>query len=232
MLKDSLGDRMKRYEDVNRTYLQRRIPVIIRVDGKSFSNFVRNNFGSKGYFEDFARTMALAASATAQEMQGCSLVYVQSDEVSFLLTDYKTIQTQAWFDYNVNKLVSTSAALMTAWFNYYLTVDTIFPATFDSRAFNIPQDDVCNYFIFRQQDATRNAIQMAGQEYYSPKQLNKKTCSDIQEMLFKNQGINFDKYSSARKRGMCIVDGQVDNDIPIFTKDRNYIEKFVFVRED
>lgn len=52
-------------------------------------------------------------------------------------------------------------------------------------------------------------------------------------MLFSKYGINFSKdYTTARKRGICIVNGTLDDEIPIFTKDRNYIEKHVYIRED
>ena len=34
---DDLGDRMKGYENINRNHLIKRMPVIIRLDGKAFS---------------------------------------------------------------------------------------------------------------------------------------------------------------------------------------------------
>ena len=73
---------------------------------------------------------------------------------------------------------------------------------------------------------------MAGRENFSHKELNKVSCKEIQELLFQKKGINFDKYPVVRKRGFCVVNGDVDLNIPIFTKDREYIEKFVQVRED
>jgi tRNA(His) 5'-end guanylyltransferase len=97
---------------------------------------------------------------------------------------------------------------------------------------SLPQDDVCNYFIWRQIDATRNAIQMAGREHFSHKELHKVNCNGIQEKLFQEKGINFNDYPTVRKRGFCIVKGVVDLDIPIFTKDREYVERWVYVRED
>jgi tRNA(His) guanylyltransferase len=231
MTKDSLGDRMVGYQDVSRPFLTKRLPVIIRVDGKAFHTFTRKYWG-KGYTEQFIRIMADAVQATAAEMQGCTLAYTQSDEASFLLTDYKTIQTQGWFEYNLNKLVSVSASLMTAWFNFKADFAMSEPVMFDSRAFTLPQDEVCNYFIWRQQDATRNAIQMAGQEHFSQKQLHGKSCNEIQEMLFQEKQINFNDYPTDRRRGVCIVNGVVDNNIPVFTQDRNFIEKHVYIRED
>ena len=40
--KDSLGDRMKEfYENRSKLYLPRRVPVIIRLDGKAFHSFTK-----------------------------------------------------------------------------------------------------------------------------------------------------------------------------------------------
>ena len=39
--KDTLGDRMKGYENAYRFYLPRRMPVIIRIDGRAFHTFTR-----------------------------------------------------------------------------------------------------------------------------------------------------------------------------------------------
>ncbi len=223
----SLGDRMKGYEGCFSTKLPRRVPVIVRVDGKAFHTFTRRMFG-RGYSEVFVEMMSDTAKYLQKEIQGCDFCYVQSDEISLLLTDYRTIKTDAWFGNEVNKIVSVSAALASS--SMSLTIGD--HVEFDSRAFSCPQDEVCNYFIWRQQDATRNAIQMAGQEYFSHSELNKKSCSDIQEMLFSGKAINFNDYPTVRKRGLAIVSGNSDSEIPIFSEDRNYIDRHVFIRED
>ena len=123
---------------------------------------------------------------------------------------------------------------------------------FDARCFNIPKEEVCNYFISRQQDATRNAVQMLGQKYFSPKELNRKSCSDIQEMLFQQHQINFNDYPVEFKRGVCCfryaecvgevcsfsldetpsekmykMSWTLDKNAPIFTQDREYVERLV-----
>lgn len=112
---------------------------------------------------------------------------------------------------------------------YYLPkVDT---ALFDSRVFNLPKEEVCNYFIWRQQDATRNSIQLLGQSRFSHKQLNKKSCNDIQDMLMKEYAINWNNIETKYKRGSCVIKKDerwiIDNEIPIFTQDREYIERLV-----
>ena len=119
-------------------------------------------------------------------------------------------------------------------------------AMFDARCFSIPKEEVCNYFIWRQQDTVRNSIQMVAQANFSHKQLQNKSCDELQEMLWQEKNINWNDFETAKKRGSCctktgkhtIVDmktgeqkdrlvWEIDKDIPIFTQDRNYIERFV-----
>ena len=218
-------------------YLPRRIPVIIRVDGKAFRTAIRKYFG-KGWSSSFSDTMIEVAKKMQREIQGCNFCYSQSDEISFLLTDYRTIDTDAWLGYNLQKLVSISAALASSIFirevSNEFTLSQInlnFPICFDSRAFSLPMDDVCNYFIWRQLGAERHAISFAGREHFSTKQLHKKSSKEIRLMLNK-EGIEFYDFSTIRKRGFCIIDGEVDLNIPEFTTERSYIENYVYIRED
>lgn len=222
-----IGDRMKRYERVSEFCLPRRIPVIIRIDGRAFHTITRQRFG-KNWSMEFVEQMIEMAIYVQSDIQGCNFCYSQSDEISFLLTDYSTIQTEGWFGYDLRKLISISASLASGYFSKLYGKEI----SFDSRAFSIPQDEVCNYFIWRQIDATRNAIQMAGREHFSHKQLHLKSCNEIQEMLFKDKNINFNDYLIIRKRGFCAINKTADKEIPIFIQDRNYIEKYVYIRED
>lgn len=116
MSKDSLGDRMKLYyENRSKTFLTRRTPVIIRLDGCHFHTFTR------GFAKPFDKRLMEAMQETTLELcktiQGCVLGYTQSDEITLVLVDYKELNSEAWYDYNVQKLCSVSAALATMYFN-------------------------------------------------------------------------------------------------------------------
>jgi len=119
-------------------------------------------------------------------------------------------------------------------------------AMFDARCFSIPKEEVCNYFLWRQNDCVRNSIQMVAQANFSHKQLQNKSCDELQEMLWQEKGINWNDFETVKKRGSCctktgkhtVVDmktgeqkdrlvWEIDKDIPIFTQDREYIERFV-----
>ena len=223
----SVGDRMKRYESVTAWSLTRRIPVILRLDGRAFHTITRRRFG-KNWSREFVDQMIETAKVVIADIQGCDFCYCQSDEISFLITDYTTIRTEAWFGYDARKMISISASLAAAQFSRIYGSNVCF----DSRVFSLPQDEVVNYFVWRQIDSTRNAIQMAGREHFSHKQLQNKSCNEIQEKLFQEKQINFNDYPVIRKRGFCIVEGKADEDIPIFSKNREYIEKYVNVRTD
>lgn len=232
MDKTSLGDRIKNnYEDRYRLKLTRRTPVIIRLDGKAFHTLTKKC--DKPYDKKFAASMDIAAMRLFENVQGCKAAYCQSDEISLLITDFDRLATSAWFDYNIQKMASIAASMASVCFTG--TFGRI--GLFDARAFNIPTSDVCNYFVWRQQDWTRNSIQMMAQAVFSVKQLHNKKIPDIHEMLH-SRGLNWAKLNPRWKNGtfiskpiktqkiLCMV-----NDV-IFTKDRTQIERLLIPTEE
>jgi tRNA(His) guanylyltransferase len=141
------------------------------------------------------------------ELQGAQFAYIQSDEISILLTDFATDGTCAWFDGNVQKICSVSSSLMTAEFNLQRlrrNPETDI-ATFDARVFTIPDPtEVYNYFVWRNKDAAKNSISMVAYSLYSPKELHGKNSDQKQEMLFE-KGINWSEYPMDLKNGRLIV---------------------------
>src|SRR5687767_7520825 len=107
MSKDSLGDRMKTFEDSFRNYLPIRMPVIMRIDGKAFHSYTKGC--KKPFDENLIDVMNETAMYLCKNIQGTQLAYVQSDEISLLLNNYQTIDTQSWFENNIQKMVSVSA---------------------------------------------------------------------------------------------------------------------------
>ena len=271
---DELGMRMKEfYEEIPKTRLVRRMPVAIRIDGKAFHTFTRGF--QKPFDEVLGKSMRETMKYLCENIQGCVLGYTQSDEITLILVDYQNLNSCAWFDYEVQKMCSISASMATMAFNKFFTKnvnyfemthehdDTINEycttlvnaaekgAMFDARCFNIPKEEVCNLIYWRQLDATRNSIQMVGQANFSHKELQKKSCNMIQEMLFAEKGINWNDYPTYLKRGSCCIkttiqnpnvdikDGaypksiwMIDLDIPIFKGDgRQYIDKLIYIGE-
>lgn len=195
MKKDSLGNRIKsNYEDRQRFYLTRRTPVIMRLDGKAFHTFTKNAI--KPYDFNIVKAMQSTALKLLHEIQGAKCAYVQSDEISILITDFDDLQTEAWFDYNISKMVSVSAAIASVKFSSLFNK----PAYFDSRVFNIPKEEVINYFRWRYLDWLRNSIQMLAQSLYSHKELQNKNTKQLHDMCIA-KGDNWAKLNSVYKNG-------------------------------
>ena len=262
--RSELGNRMKAYERVSEGNLMKKTPVILRVDGKAFHTFARKM--RKPIDASLEACMLQTAVKLCEGIDGAKLAYVQSDEISVLVTDWASLGTQAYFDYRIQKTASVVASMATAVFNsekdardFEVDGKTVtggyFPsALFDCRAFNVPMHEVANYFIWRQQDATRNSVSSLAQANFSHKRLQNLNCGAMQELLFTEKGINWNDCPTGHKRGYCVtrkvyqdreitnVAGwlgrkergilapvtrhkwEVDNDIPVFTQDRDYIQ--------
>jgi len=221
---DSLGDRMKgQYENRARFYLPRRTWTIIRIDGKAFHTYTR------GFDKPFDMALIAAFDATSKrlvkEIQGAQFAYTQSDEISILLTDFAGVQTDAWFDGNVQKCVSVAASFATAFFNQFIVeyppAPTSLPAAFfDARVFTIPdQTEVANYFIWRQQDCVRNSIQMVAQSLFSHRELQGVNTAALQEKMFSERGVNWSKLPLRCKNG-GLADRYSVSGAPMFTQER------------
>lgn len=227
---DSLGDRMKKYEAVYRPLLTPRSCVIIRVDGQHFSSYTKGC--DRPFDSRIVGGMQYAASKVAHEIAGFKLAYIQSDEASFLMTDFDTNDTQGWFDYNLSKLITIAASHMTANFNQFVQTMASRPitnklATFDARAFVVPQMDVANYFLWRAKDWERNSLSMYAQSHFSHKELMGKKRADKHEMLHgkgKNWATDLD---DQLRNGTFIARGGPCGDgvmCPIFTVKPTYAE--------
>lgn len=236
-----LAKRMKEYESVSKTKLIKRMPVIIRIDGRAFHTF------TKGFQRPFDKVLIKSMQDTmkylCENIQGCVLGYTQSDEITLVLIDYQTLDTSPWFDNEVQKICSISASMATMAFNrnfeknvreyvnkipYY---GTMYPcdqeeekyaevlnnaicrgAMFDARCFNLSKEEVTNNLYWRQLDATRNSIQMVGQVYFSHKKLQNKNCNEIQDMLFTQKRINWNDFATHLKRGSCCIKRKYTNE--------------------
>lgn len=274
-----LAKRMKDYESISKTKLMKRCPVICRIDGKAHHSFTR---GFKRPFDEvYMKSMQETAKYLCENLQGVVLSYQQSDEITLVFVDYEKLNTSPYFDYEVQKLCSIIASMTTMAFNrifekkvkeftynngenYYKDSEEYRlcevyrkalekGAMFDARVFNIPKEEVTNCIYWRQLDASRNSIQMVGQANFSHKELQNKSCNDIQDMLMLQKNINWNDFPTYQKRGTCVVKEYyveenpnekgnnteiersrwiIDKNIPIFKAEgREYIDKLVMVGE-
>lgn len=195
--REALGDRMKRYEYVQRQVLPRRTYTILRLDGRAFHSYLRG--ATRPFDEAFMQDMDTVTQQLCVEISGACLAYTQSDEISVLVTDFGSLVTEPWFGGVVAKIITVSASLATAVLNEQRPGGR---ALFDCRVFTIADPvEVANYFIWRQRDAVRNSISMAAQAKFSPKQLHKVNSNQMQEMLWSQHGVNWNDYPDGCRRG-------------------------------
>ncbi len=204
---DNFGDRMKMYEkaESGRRFMPL-LPIYARIDGRSFSRF------TKDFARPFDNRMTAAMIDTTKYLvheTNALIGYTQSDEIS-LVWYSDSIDSQIFFDRKIQKMVSVLASLATVMFNdccrdnMMLSSNGMMPV-FDCRAFQLPNKmEATNAFLWREQDATKNAISMAARSMFSHKQLMGKNGSEMQEMMWQEHGVNFNDYPSSFKRGTFV----------------------------
>lgn len=188
--RDSLGERMKRYERVanNQTFMQG-LPLYARIDGRHFTKFSKG-FGYPypelnekcGYELTYA--MQCTADMLCKEFN-CSLVETHSDEISLAWTDV----AKAPFDGEYFKLVSNLASYATSVFLCRIgpiITDKLergeYPS-FDCRVFQVPnRAELANLFVWRQNDCMRGCLNQYAQQFFSHKELMGKSCAERKQM--------------------------------------------------
>ena len=258
MIKDSLGDRMKHnYEEVYKARLVRRMPVVIRLDGVAFHTFTRGF--DKPFDKLMIKTMQQTMKYLCEHVQGCVFGYTQSDEITLVLIDYAKLESSAWFDYEVQKLVSVAASMATfafnKFFNRYCNVgesgelketdsnDSVqvahqkavrMGATFDARCFNVPKEEVVNCVLWRQKDAERNSVNSLAQHTFSHKELQGLSLVQTKEKMSVEAGVDWEALPTHLKLGSsCIKKDScwvIDENMPrLIGEDRHYLEDLINV---
>lgn len=274
-LAETLSDRIKEYESNTQIKLIKKLPVIVRLDGRSFSKFTKGF--EKPFDVEISDIFQKVTLALRKDIANAKFIYSQSDEISILLTDWDSNKQEdggridTWYDYRIQKIVSVASAIATAEFNKYMYLrmlelkeleesasikghtvykemcakkynllsKKLFKAVFDARVFNLPKDEVVNYFIYRQQDALRNSISSFARAFYSTKQLVGVNNPEKIKMVKEEFGIDFEtEVSQLQKVGFTVVTNlkadeigkdkfELDIDIPIFKDNRDYIERYL-----
>ena len=232
--KDTLGDRMKQYEECYNLRMTRHLPIIVRIDGRAFHSWTRRMNCTKPFDERLMEMMAQTAKSLCENIEGCVFAYTQSDEISLLLRDDLSPFCSPWFDKRLQKVTSLSASMATYYFNSVNMFEKKLPAFFDSRAFVLPKEEVRSYFIWRQNDATKNSLSMLAQSLYKHTELAGKKRDDLMELCWQ-KGQNWNNLSIPKKRGFAVyrkpvvISGKfgevtrmkflIDSEIPIFSAD-------------
>lgn len=257
----TLGDRQKEYEFVYDYKITKRIPIIIRTDGRAFSRLTKKL--PRPYCTKMQHLMADTMLEVCKQMEGAVFAYQQSDEITYILKNDQSHETEPWFDNRVQKIASVSASLATYYFNHlYSNMDekpNIFGrATFDARVFAVPSIiEAINNIIFRQQDCIKNSVSSASSaelsKLYGKKgavnKLHGKNQDERKELLLKECEIDFEKhypksfiYGIAAYRIPKIIEtenGQItrhqwalDMELPNFIDDKSFLYTILSTGKD
>jgi len=220
---DDLGDRMKsQYEGRTRYLLPRRTYTLLRADGRAFHTYTKNL--PRPFDDGLTDDMNATAIALCESIDGAQLAFVQSDEISVLITDFATPETNAWFDGNIQKMVSIGASIATVAFNAARAARGPLPdpkhwAQFDARVFTVPDPiEVENYFIWRQQDATRNSILMVAQAHYTAAQIHGHNTAELRKMLASDKGVTWEELPARFRLGRVVLRRERVSDVEFVDK--------------
>lgn len=267
LVNDDLGTRMKSYyENIPKTKLMRRTPVAIRIDGRAFHTFTKgfdrpfdrvlmttmqettqylceNIQGCVfGYTQSDEITLILvdykrlnSAAWFDYEVQKICSIAASMTTLAFNKIFDRNVDSFIYNPYNAEMTEDEAAHAVSLMHTYKLSRTK--GAMFDARCFNIPKEEVTNLIYWRQLDATRNSIQMVGQANFSHKELQNKSCNDIQNMLLTEKDINWNNYPTRCKRGAAVIKAGeywiIDELMPILKgENRQYVDKFIFVGEE
>lgn len=201
----ALGDRQKAFEgrEAGRK-LMPGLPVIVRLDGRSFHTFTRGL--ARPYDARLSRAMIETTKYLVDETHA-SIGYCQSDEISLMFPNTDAA-VPMMFDGRAQKLTSVLAAIATAKFNQQMVANIPEKAhllpVFDARAWAVSNLDIAaEHFVWRETDATRNSLTMAAHAVYSHKELHKAGFARKHEMLHA-KGINWNDYPAFFKRGTFV----------------------------
>lgn len=211
---DALGDRMKEFEAIETgRRLIPGLPIMVRLDGRSFHNFTRGM--PRPYHAPMSRAMIETARHLVQETQAC-FAYTQSDEITLAYWNDDP-KNKPMYDGRVQKLTSVLAGIATAKFNYEVARTMPDKAhmlpVFDARVFSMPNlEEMVNCVLFRALDCAKNSLSMAAGAYYNQKTLNGKGGAEQHELLFA-KGVNW------------------STDYPAFFKDGTFLRRETFLKD-
>lgn len=227
MNNQSLSNRMKRYEQSAKHALIPNMPVVVRVDGKSFRSFTKQ-FNNRPFDDGMNDAMVSALRRLMFESQNCIVGYTHSDEMSVIMYDNQ-IGTDTWFGNDLQKIASVSAAAVTAAFNDYLATNVAKEVRFrlglfDARAFNIPEHEIINYLIWRQSDCKTNSVNVLGRHYFSHKQLHGLSARDVQQKLFDEAGVDWEQIDNWKRLGTALLTHNGADNYPHFVEQRDFVD--------
>ena len=220
----TLKERMKYLQWLRDYKLDKDSYILCHIDGRAFSKMIKKRF-KLPFDDEFMHMMDETAAYVCENVQGAKCAYVQSDEITIVITSFKyegdeLINSSAFFDYRLCKLQSIIASLATAKFNQLYTlwminedsdksikqqINEIPLIQFDCKCWDVnTYDDTFAWFKFRQNDCIRNSKQQFAQAYCSHKDLLNKNSDEQVEYCNLKTGNDWNALSGKYKYGRIV----------------------------
>lgn len=247
----SLKERIQSYQEITDYKLLSKIPTVIVLNGRSFEKVT--SLLDKPFSKDFMDALCATTLKLCSEVEGCILGYCFNDEIVLILKNDQSIDTQPWYNNNIQKICSISSSIATQHFNNYvnsLDLNIINDALFTSNVFNLPNNnEISNFLIYKQQSNFYLSVHFAifyellNKGYGKPeiKDMISNLSNDEKiSLLYQECNIDFNDYHSSFRKGVAfykvpnikngIIDKNkwfVNSDLPIFTTDHSFIMNIV-----
>ena len=230
----NLEDKCQYYRSLTDYKILPNSNILVMLDGKNFSSLIKNHF-KKPFDDDFIDMMNKTAQFLCENVLGCKFAYTQSDEISLLITDYDTPETDIFFGGRICKIQSILASMATSefnrWFNLYninkycndkISINPNWEvvqevmknmklAQFDCKVWPVPsQNDAFAWFLYRQLDCVKNSKQQTAQTYIPHKELLGKSADEQIQMLFNYKFINWNTFDDKYKYGRFVYKVEKD----------------------
>lgn len=254
----TLKDRIASYIDTSTFKLLNRLPIIITINGRSFSKIT--SLLEKPFALSFAECICSTLFKLSHEIEGAVFGYSFNDEIIIIARNDQHLDTSPWYDNNIQKISSVVSSMATLHFNNYansIDLNLMGEPVFSTNIFNVPNiTEAINVMIYKQQQNIQNSVHFAC--FYEL--LKKYDKTDIKEILSGTSyddkvnllqhecNIDFNEYPLAFRRGVaCYRMPQVihfnDNEIiknkfilntelPIFTKEQSFLNQILRTGND
>lgn len=219
----TLKERMLSLRDKTNIKLSKDKYIMIMLDGRSFSTLIKKRF-KRPFDDDFIFMMNETAKYLCENISGCKFAYVQSDEISLIVSCFENEKSEPFFDYRINKILSLTAAMATAKFNRLwlsfqedinLAINELPLATFDCKVWEIDNYyDAIAWFIFRQNDCIKNSVSQTAQSLFTHKELEGVNTQGRIDKMLCEKGINWEDFDNGVKYGRFIYKVKIVTEIP------------------
>lgn len=209
MDKTAIGNRMKNYEKQTDQRVLPRLPIIVRLDGRSFSKFTK---GMKKPFDDDFRQSMIEVTKYLVSETNAKIGYTQSDEITLILYNDNIKSGSTIFEGRIQKIASNFASMASV--KFLIEMQKRFPEkvdctnklpTFDARVFFVPsKTEAANNLVWRCQDCCKNSISMVAQCNFSHKELQGLDGKQMQHKLLTERDVNWNDYSANEKQGTFV----------------------------